>query len=235
MQKGDFVRIEYVGRIAATGEVFDLTDEEVAKKEGIHDPKARYGDVLVILGSGMAVPGVETQLMKMKPGDEREFDVSQNDGFGKRNPQLIKIVSLQKFYSQKINPVPGIFVNIDGRHARIQSVSGGRVRVDFNSPLAGKDLHYKVKLVSKLTTPEGMAQALVDHYGLKAKATYKEGALTIGTKDKLPDQLKQLLNTQITKWIKQVKKINYVNQGKKPAGKAAEKKSVSPTGKADSL
>jgi FKBP-type peptidyl-prolyl cis-trans isomerase 2 len=235
MQNGDFVRIEYVGRIAATREVFDLTDEDVAKKEGIHDPKARYGDVLVILGSGMAVPGVEKQLMEMKPGEEREFDVSQNDGFGKRNPVLIKIVSLQKFYSQKINPVPGIFVNIDGRHARIQSVSGGRVRVDFNSPLAGKDLHYRVRLVSRITTPGEMAQALVDHYGLKAKATYKEGVLSIGTKEKLPDQLKQLLNAQITKWIKQVKKINYVNKSGKPGGKAAEKGTVRPTGRAGSL
>ena len=38
MQKGDFLRIEYVGRVKLTGEIFDLTDEALARKEGIHNP-----------------------------------------------------------------------------------------------------------------------------------------------------------------------------------------------------
>ena len=219
MHKGDFLRIEYVGRIAGTDEIFDLTDQELAKKEGIHDLKQKYGPVLVIMGSGMTVPGVEKQLEKMKPGEEREFDVSQEEGFGRREPRLIKILSLQKFYSQKINPVPGTFVNIDGRHARVQSVSGGRVRVDFNNPLAGKDLHYKVRVVGHVKGTTEMAQAMVRHYGLKAVTVFKEGELVIKTEHKLPEQFKQLLNREISKWIKDVKKISYVNPGKK--GKAA--------------
>jgi hypothetical protein len=68
-----------------------------------------------------------------------------------------------------------------------------------------------------------MGQALADHYELKAKATFKEGALTIGTKEKLPDQVKNLLNLQIKKWIPKVKKINYLSPGKKGESKAAVK------------
>ncbi len=211
MHKGDFLKIDYVGRIASTGEVFDLTDEALARKEGTYDPRQRYGPVLVIMGSGMTVPGVEKHLLQMKTGEKREFDVSQEEGFGRRDPRLIKIISYHRFVSQKINPVPGIFVNIDGRHARIQSVSGGRVRADFNSPLAGKDLHYKVRIVMKLTNPQEKAQAMLDHYGLKAGAVLKSSSLTIQTESKLPDQVKQLLNREITRWIKEVKKINYVS------------------------
>lgn len=223
MQDGDFIKMEYVGRVAATGEIFDLTDEELARKEGIHNPKHKYGPMLVIIGSGMTPKGVEKQLKEMKPGEEREFGVNQEEGFGRREPGLIKIVSLQKFYAQKINPVPGEFVQIDGRHARIQSVSGGRVRVDFNSPLAGKDLHYKVKLTEKVTGTQAMAQALLDNYDMKAKATFKEGSLTIGTKEKVPEQFRNILNMQIRKWIPTAKKINYVNLSeKKGSGKAKE-------------
>jgi FKBP-type peptidyl-prolyl cis-trans isomerase 2 len=218
MKKGDFLRIEYVGRVASTGEIFDLTDGELARKEGIHNPGHKYGPVLVIVGSGMAVPGVEKQLLGMKPGEKREFDVSRDEGFGRREPRLIKVLSYQRFISQKINPVPGIFVNIDGRHARIQSVSGGRVRVDFNSPLAGKDLHYRVRLVRRLTAVRERAQALLEHYGLKAEVSFSEGTLTVKTGDKLPDQLKELLNRQLTRWIKEIKKISY-GTPKKP-GKA---------------
>jgi FKBP-type peptidyl-prolyl cis-trans isomerase 2 len=212
MQKGDFLMIEYVGRIASTGEVFDLTDEEVARKEGIHDPKAKYGPNLVILGSGMTTPGVEKQLMEMKVGEEREFDVNQEQGFGKRDPQLIKIVSYQKFISQKINPVPGIMVNIDGRHARIQSVSGGRVRIDFNSPLAGKDLHYKLKISSKLTAPQDQSQAFIDYYGINAKSVFSEGKLTVTSDTQLHETIQKVLDREIRKWIKQVKKIEFKSQ-----------------------
>ena len=219
MQNGDFATIEYVGRVKLTGEVFDLTDENLAKKEGIHDPKQKYGPQLVIIGSGMTVPGVEKQLMKMKPGEEKEFDVPQTLGFGRREPRLIKVVSLQKFHAQKMNPVPGIYVNIDGRNARIQSVSGGRVRIDFNSPLAGKDLHYKVKFVSQIKGTQEKGQALLDHYGMKARVTFNEGILTVTTDAKLPDQVKQALNMQFTKWIKEAKRISYAVPKPTPKGK----------------
>lgn len=230
MQKGDFLKIDYVGRIASTGEVFDLTDEAAARKEGIHDPRQRYGPALVIIGSGMTVPGVERHLLKMKAGEERQFDVGQEEAFGRRNPRLIKIISYHRFVSQKINPVPGIFVNIDGRHARIQSVSGGRVRADFNSPLAGKDLRYRVRIVKQLKDTQEKAQAMLDHYGLKGRALFKEGSLTIKTSDKLPDQVKQMLNSGITKWVSEIKKITYMSPStKKPkegsGSRASEEKS----------
>jgi hypothetical protein len=50
-----------------------------------------------------------------------------------------------------VTPVPGATFEVEGRIARIQSVSGGRVRVDLNHPLAGKELEYKVKVVSEAT------------------------------------------------------------------------------------
>jgi FKBP-type peptidyl-prolyl cis-trans isomerase 2 len=237
MQEGDFLKIEYVGRISLTGEIFDLTDEELAKKEGIYNKDQRYGPQLVIIGSGMAVPGVEKQLIGMKVGEEREFDVPMEEGFGKRNPGLIKILSYQRFINQKMNPVPGIFVNIDGRNAKIQSVSGGRVRVDFNSPLAGKDLHYRVRISERITGAGEKAQSLIDHYGMKARVTVKENAMTIQTDAKLPDQVKQVLNLQLSRWIKEAKKIDYVSTrdrkaasgkgGDKPSEKTAAKEPVS--------
>lgn len=238
MRKGDFVLIDYVGRIVLTGEVFDLTDEALARKEGIHDPKQKYGPQLVIIGSGMTVPGVEKQLMGMKAGETREFDVSQEEGFGRRDPRMIKVMSIQKFYSQKMNPVPGLFVNINGRNARVQSVSGGRVRVDFNSPLAGKDLRYKVKITERITLPQKKAQSLMDHYGIEAKAAMKEGSLTVSTKEKLPDQVKQLINAQFKKWMPEVKGITYVTPSSKKAtkklagDKLVDKKPAKPAKKA---
>ena len=36
MKEGDFVKIEYVGRIKESGTIFDLTNEEIAKKENFN-------------------------------------------------------------------------------------------------------------------------------------------------------------------------------------------------------
>ncbi|RLJ09464.1 MAG: peptidylprolyl isomerase, partial [Candidatus Aenigmatarchaeota archaeon] len=138
IKEGSFVEIDYVGRVEGTNEIFDLTSEEVAKKEGIYNPKQKYGPVLVIIGANMIIPGVEEQLKNMKPGEEKEFVVEPKKAFGERNSKLVKVISLMEFKKEKIDPVPGMFITIDGLQAKVQSVSGGRVRVDFNHPLAGK-------------------------------------------------------------------------------------------------
>ena len=77
MKEGDFVHIDYVGRLSATGEIFDLTDAELAKKEGIYSEKTRYGPALVIMGAHMVIPGIEKQLLQMKVGEGREFVVGE--------------------------------------------------------------------------------------------------------------------------------------------------------------
>ena len=48
---------------------------------------------------------------------------------------------------QKLNPVSGAVFNFDNRVGKVLTSSGGRVIVDFNNPLAGKDVVYKVKVL----------------------------------------------------------------------------------------
>lgn len=209
MKKGDFVEIEFIGRVAATGEVFDVTSAEEAKAARVYNEKQTYGPALAVIGAHMAVPGVEEQLEKMKPGEEREFEVGYGKAFGKRDPKLIKIVARGKFLEKNINPVPGLFVDIDGMQARIRSVSGGRVVVDFNHPLAGKDLKYKVKVVRHITGTLEKAQALLKHYNLEAETNLKEGVLTLKTEKELPKPVKELLERFIKEWLPEVKRIEF--------------------------
>jgi len=226
MKKGDFVKIDFVGRVSATGEIFDLTSEEQAKKEGIYNEKQRYGTVLVIVGSGMMIPGVEKQLETMKPGDEKEFDVKPSEGFGHRKPELMRIISITKFYKEKINPMPGIFVTIDNRQAKVQSVSGGRVRVDFNHPLASRELHYKIKIVEEIKNPAEKAKAIAEHFTIKCGAEVKEGKLILTTEKKLPDVVEKLLKDWIEKWITDIKSVSFIPKNEKKAG-TTEKKETS--------
>jgi FKBP-type peptidyl-prolyl cis-trans isomerase 2 len=209
MKEGDFLLIDYTGRIAETGEVFDLTDADTAKKEGIFDEKRKYEPVLVVIGAKMVIPGVEEQLKKMKPGEDREFKVAPDMAFGQRNLKLIRIIPLVKFIQKNINPVPGLFVEIDGREAKVQSVGGGRVRVDFNNPLAGKELKYWVKVVRVVKNPLEKAKALFRYYGQEAELKLTESKLVVKTEKKLDDFLKKLLKDAVLRWVKEIKEVEF--------------------------
>ncbi len=228
MKEGDFVLIDFVGRVKLTNDVFDLTDEETAKKEGIWSKEQKYGPAFVIIGAKMVVPGVEKRLKEMKVGEEREFEVSPKEGFGMRDPKLIRILNINNFYRNKINPVPGAYVNIDGKNARIQSVSGGRVRTDFNSPLAGKQLVYRLKIVERITDTKEKVKRIMDQYRIGFEEIIVENErVTIESGKELPEMLRKMVRELVLEWVKEVKKVEFKGKGK-PAGSVPGRK---PAGK----
>ncbi|MCX6817312.1 MAG: FKBP-type peptidyl-prolyl cis-trans isomerase [Candidatus Aenigmarchaeota archaeon] len=223
MQHGDFVEVDYVGRVKITGDIFDLTNEEVAKKEKIHDPKAPYGPALIIVGSQMTVHGVMKELEQMNIGEERTFDVLPQEAFGQRDVRLIKILPTSKFIENKINPVPGEYFDIDGTQAKIQSVSGGRVRVDFNNPLAGKALTYDLKVVRKIEDDKEKIEKLLKYYRVDyTHVVIKGKEAEIKTKKPVNQMLRKFIGDIVTKWIKAVEKVEYVSEEDKKTEEKSE-------------
>ena len=70
MNSGDFIRIDYVGKIKESGEIFDITKEDAAKQEGIYNPQFKYGPVPVIIDANFVLPGLNEVLKEMKVGDK---------------------------------------------------------------------------------------------------------------------------------------------------------------------
>ncbi len=206
MEKGTFVLIDFTGRIAATGEIFDLTSAEEAKKAGIYRDGHQYHPQLVVLGKKMVLPVLERQLEGMKVGEEKTFTVPVEEGFGQRKQELIRVISVQKFFKKQINPVPGMVVDIDGLPVKVQAVSGGRVRCDFNHPLAGKELHYWVKVVQVVENTEEKGRVALDYFHLKGKTTFADGTLTVQV-DKMEASLKPLLEKALQDWLPEVKAV----------------------------
>lgn len=223
MQHGDFVEVDYVGRVKITGDIFDLTNEEVAKKEKIHDPKAPYGPALIIVGSQMTIHGVMKELEKMNVGEERTFDVLPQEAFGMRDVRLIKILPASKFIENKINPVPGEYFDIDGMQAKIQSVSGGRVRVDFNNPMAGKALTYDLKVIRKIEDDKEKIEKVLKYYRVDYTHVILRGKeLEIKTKKPVNQMLRKFIGDIVTKWIKVGEKIEYVSEEDKKTEEKSE-------------
>jgi FKBP-type peptidyl-prolyl cis-trans isomerase 2 len=217
VQRGDFVKINYIGRLDS-GEIFDLIDEEIAKKEKIYNPKIRYSPIPIIIGAGFLVPGLEKAILDMEVGDKRKIDVKPEDGFGQRDPKLIRTVPRKVFRNQKLDPLPGMVVDFSGTKGRIQSVDAGRVRVDFNNPLAGKTLHYEIEIKEKIEDPKEKIKSIFEFFGIKdADIKIENKEATIKTIS-LPSQLKDKISSLIIEYIK-MEKVHFTETFEKKNNK----------------
>lgn len=157
-KKGDFVEIEFVGRnITANGEVFDTNIAEELKKL---DPKAEPQPFIVCIGRGMAIKGFDEGLEGKEIGKKYKIQLSSDKAYGKRHKELVKLIPLKAFTEQKVHPQPGMTLALDNNLVKIISVSGGRVLVDFNNPLAGKELEFEFTIKRILSDTKEKASAL---------------------------------------------------------------------------
>ncbi len=183
LNNGDFVLIEYTARVKETGNIIDTTNEEIAKREGIYDSNKIYGPTLVIIGKGWVIKGLEEALKEMDVGVEKEIEIPPEKAYGERDPNKVKIVSMREFRRRGLDVKIGDVIDFGGVTGIVKSISGGRVVVDFNHPLAGKTLIYKVKVVKKLEDVNEKLKALAArHLRLKPneiQVTYDSNEKTV--------------------------------------------------------
>jgi FKBP-type peptidyl-prolyl cis-trans isomerase SlyD len=101
-------------------------------------------------GLGNLVPGLEKALEGKGAGESLEVSLTPEEGYGHHDDKLVRKLPLRKLADK--NPQPGRRTRAqfdDGlRFALVTSVSGDYATVDGNHPLAGKTLHFAVKIVA---------------------------------------------------------------------------------------
>jgi len=155
IKKNDFIEIEFSGY--ANGQLFDSNIPEDLKKI---NPEAKPEKTVIVVGQKMLVPGLDARLEGKELGREYEIEIKAKDGFGDRHRNLIRTIPLRAFTEQKVNPQQGMILTLDNALVKIIAVSGARVTADFNNPLAGKDLKYKIKITKKVEDAKEKSEAL---------------------------------------------------------------------------
>ncbi len=161
IKAGDFLLLEMTGKAVETGDVFDTTDEELAKKEDIYDEDRTYGPRLVVVGESYVLKGLDDKLPGLKLGESAEVEIPPEDAFGVRNPDNVRTLPFRMLRSKGVNPVVGQQVEMDGRTAQVRSVGAGRVQLDYNHPLAGRKIVYEVKPTARHEGNEEKIRALI--------------------------------------------------------------------------
>ena len=160
IKKDDFIEIEFTGKIKDSGEIFDTNIKQDAKQANLNLDIEKLKPFKMSVGNKMLPEGFDKDLEAKETGKKYNIEISPNEAFGKRNPQLIRMVPNKIFQEQKINPQRGMQLNLGGQLARVLSASGGRVLVDFNNPLAGKVVTYEYKILKKVNNQDEKINAL---------------------------------------------------------------------------
>ena len=137
VKKGDKIKVTYTGTLD-DGSVFDSSEGK--------EPLAFEVD------GGQVVKGFDNATVGMTVGQEKEVTLQPAEAYGDVNPELMKKVGRDKL-PQDVEPKQGAVIGIstpDGQQfpALIVDVTDTEVTIDLNHPLAGKVLHFKIKVES---------------------------------------------------------------------------------------
>lgn len=102
-------------------------------------------------GAGNIIPGLEREITGMALGDSKNVLVAAADGYGEEDDNAFMDVPRDQFPAE-IPMEVGTELQVKNQagqpmFARIDKVGKQTVRLDFNHPLAGKELHFSVKVV----------------------------------------------------------------------------------------
>ncbi len=161
IQHHDFIEIDYTGKLI-DGPVFDTTLEAVAKQSGIGNEKTKFSPMIICVGERQVLPGLDDSLEEKEVGSKYTVNISPENAFGKRDIKKMKIVPISVFKEHKVQPHPGLQIDVDGEMGIVSRVAGGRVIVNFNHPLAGKEVVYEVEIKRKLTDKAEMLSTFIN-------------------------------------------------------------------------
>ncbi len=159
LQKKDFIEIEFTGKVE-NGDVFDSNIKKDLEKL---NPEITPKPVVICLGEGMFLKAIDDFLIGKETGNYN-INLTPEKSFGLRLPQLVQKIPMKIFTSQRLVPQPGAVFNFDGRLAKVLSVSGGRVMVDFNHPLSGKNVSYEIHILKKVEDLNEKIKSLINFF-----------------------------------------------------------------------
>jgi FKBP-type peptidyl-prolyl cis-trans isomerase 2 len=198
-QDGDVIAFDYDLYVEGREEPYDTTQKKTAEKSGLFDPNAFYAPMHYVIGAGRLVKGLEDALRKLEVGKESKVELTPETAYGGRDPKLIETIPINEFRKNKVEPEVGLVITYKQKRGTVTFVGGGRIRVDFNHPLAGKNLRYDVIVRSVAKTPLEKVQGIIQMdfpSNVKFDVEVSKDVVTI----MIPDQVRFDQNFMVAKY-----------------------------------
>ena len=235
--KGSLILVDYTSKVKDTGEVFETTIEEEAKKHTLHEPNVKYQPKLVSIGESWVVKGLDEALAKTSVGDKKTVEISPDKGFGERDTGKVRMIPLRKLGEDAEKVSIGDTVEVDNKKGVVRFIGSGRVQIDYNHRFAGKTILYDVNILKELKTDDEKASGILKRYlpvkddKISFKKTGKILDITIPEEMFLNEGtsgIKHLIQLEIFKFIPTLEQVNFVeshvNKKTKPTEKTTKTK-----------
>jgi FKBP-type peptidyl-prolyl cis-trans isomerase SlyD len=106
-----------------------------------------------VAGYGQLLPGLEKRLLGLTQGEETQFVIPASEAFGEHDKTLVRTRTFTEFPAG-LQLEAGKWAVAKNEETQTQfgyfvaEKTDSSVTLDYNHPLAGKDLHYRVKIVA---------------------------------------------------------------------------------------
>ena len=233
-KKGQLILLDYTAKIKDTGEIFETTIEDEAKKHSLHEPNVKYMPKLVSVGEGWVLKGLDDALSETTSGDKKTIEVSPDKGFGERDKGKVRMIPLRKLGEDAEKVSVGDTVEIDNKKGIIRYIGSGRVQVDYNHRYAGKTILYDINIKKSLDSDEDkILEILKSRLPIEnEKIIYKKNGTTVDIT--IPEEIfradglaiiKHFTQTDLFKFVTSLTKVNFIEtyENKQSKPKSEEK------------
>lgn len=139
-RNGSVVEVDYIGTLG-DGTMFDTSIKEEAERAGL-PLRPSYSPLKFTVGAGQMIKGFDDAVAGMKAGEEKTITIAPADAYGEVREDLLVSVSLDKL-PQGVKEGSQL-VTDGGMPVKVVKIGGGNATVDFNHPLAGQSLTFKI-------------------------------------------------------------------------------------------
>ncbi|EZQ01052.1 MULTISPECIES: peptidylprolyl isomerase [unclassified Acinetobacter] len=151
----DFINPNEDTRIEAGSKVHLHFSVAIENGVEIDNTRSREEPVSLVIGDGSLLPGFEKALFGLRAGDRRTVSLPAEDAFGPWNQENVQKFDTVKFEQR---PAEGQMIEFEDKakqslYGVVKSVGDDITEVDFNHPLAGKDITFEVEIFK--VTPAG--------------------------------------------------------------------------------
>ena len=230
--KGSLILVDYTSKVKDTGEVFETTIEEDAKKHSLHDPTVKYQPKLVSVGESWVVKGLDEALGKTSVGDKKTVEISPDKGFGERDEGKVRMIPLRKLGEDAEKVSIGDTVEIDNKKGVVRFIGSGRVQIDYNHRFAGKTVLYDINVLKELKTDDEKASGILKRYlpVQDDKISFKKTGNTLDIT--IPEEMfradglhaiKHFVQTDVFKFIPALEQLNFIESHTNKKPKSTEK------------
>lgn len=102
-----------------------------------------------IVGKGQIIPGLENEIKTLNSGDNAEIKVAAKDGYGEYDEAAVQSLPKEQFAGLELTEGMTLYgQGEDGGTVQVvvKSFNDETVEVDFNHPLAGKELLFAISV-----------------------------------------------------------------------------------------